>query len=71
VQIFRSEDGDGGFDICVLTADNKISLIIRTEGAYADGTQGRYKVVEEFPIEGEFLQNDQDRDDNRYTFVMS
>jgi hypothetical protein len=45
IQVFRSEDGDGGFDICVLTADNKIYVVSRTDDKFEDGTPGRYEIM--------------------------
>jgi hypothetical protein len=71
VQVFRSEDGNGGFDICVLQKSNMITIITRTNEAYEDGTVGKYKITSDLKVEGEFLQHDQDRDDNRFTFIMS
>jgi hypothetical protein len=58
IQVFRSELDDGSFDICVLTSDNKIYLVSKTNQKYPDGTIGRYEVMNEFPIEGKFLQHD-------------
>ena len=60
VQVFRSEDGHGGMDICVLQDDGKIDIIHKTEDAYEDGTPGRYEIDDslEKTIEGEFLQHD-------------
>ena len=73
VQVFRSDSGNGGFDICVLQYDGEIAIIHKTDLMYPDGTPGKYEIDEDlkFQVEGEFLQHDQDRDDNRFTFIMS
>lgn len=73
VQVFRSESGHGGYDICVLQNDGQIAVIHPTDEAYEDGTPGKFQIDPSLGqrVEGQFLQHDQDRDDNRFTFIKS
>jgi hypothetical protein len=58
VQVFRSEDGKGGFDICVLQQSNIITILARTNKVYPDKTPGKYEIETSLRVEGEFLQHD-------------
>lgn len=61
VQVFRSEDGQGGFDICVLQNGGQISLVKREKFTDKEGhVLDKYRIDPSFhaQIEGEFLQHD-------------
>jgi hypothetical protein len=64
-QVFRSMNRSGGFDICVMLKNGKIQVIVQKGADYFID----YKLG--LMIDGEFIQHDQDRDDNRFTFIMS
>jgi hypothetical protein len=65
IQVFRSLNRSGGFDICVMLKNGKIQVIVQKGADYYI----EYKL--ELMIDGMFIQHDQDRDDNRFTFIMS